>query len=74
LAYVGAIMLSFAIVIGIAIFRPWALLALLAAPLAMPPVRRVLSSARGAGLIPALKETGRLQLVLGLLLAIGLAI
>ncbi|HEY3200796.1 MAG TPA: 1,4-dihydroxy-2-naphthoate polyprenyltransferase [Actinomycetes bacterium] len=74
LAYVGAIMLSFAIVIGIAIFRPWALLALLAAPLAMPPVRRVLSSARGAGLIPVLKETGRLQLVFGLLLAIGLTI
>jgi 1,4-dihydroxy-2-naphthoate octaprenyltransferase len=74
LAYVGAIMLSFAIVIGIAIFRPWALLALLAAPLAMPPVRRVLSSARGAGLIPVLKETGQLQLVFGLLLAIGLTI
>jgi 1,4-dihydroxy-2-naphthoate polyprenyltransferase len=74
LAYVGAIVLSFAIVIGIAIFRPWALLALLAAPLAMPPVRRVLSSAHGAGLIPVLKETGRLQLVFGLLLAIGLAI
>ena len=74
LAYVGAIMLSFAIVIGIAIFRPWALLALLAAPLAMPPVRRVLSSARGAGLIPVLKETGRLQLIFGLLLAIGLTI
>jgi 1,4-dihydroxy-2-naphthoate polyprenyltransferase len=74
LAYVGAIMLSFAIVIGIAIFRPWALLALLAAPLAMPPVRRVLSSARGAGLIPVLKETGWLQLVFGLLLAIGLTI
>jgi 1,4-dihydroxy-2-naphthoate polyprenyltransferase len=74
LAYVGAIVLSFAIVIGIAIFRPWALLALLAAPLALPPVRRVLSSARGAGLIPVLKETGRLQLVFGLLLAIGLAI
>lgn len=74
LAYVGAIMLSFAIVIGIAIFRPWALLALLAAPLAMPPVRRVLSSARGAGLIPVLKETGQLQLVFALLLAIGLTI
>jgi 1,4-dihydroxy-2-naphthoate octaprenyltransferase len=74
LAYVGAITLSFAIVIGIAIFRPWALLALLAAPLAMPPVRRVLSSARGAGLIPVLKETGRLQLIFGLLLAVGLAI
>jgi 1,4-dihydroxy-2-naphthoate polyprenyltransferase len=74
LAYVGAITLSFAIVIGIAIFRPWALLALLAAPLAMPPVRRVLSSARGAGLIPVLKETGRVQLIFGLLLAVGLAI
>jgi 1,4-dihydroxy-2-naphthoate polyprenyltransferase len=74
LAYVGAIMLSFAIVIGIAIFRPWALLALLAAPLAMPPVRRVLSSARGAGLIPVLKETGRVQLIFGLFLAVGLAI
>lgn len=74
LAYIGAIVLSFAIVMGIAIYRPWALLALLAAPLAIAPIRRVLSSARGAGLIPVLKETGRLQLVFGLLLAIGLAI
>jgi 1,4-dihydroxy-2-naphthoate octaprenyltransferase len=40
----------------------------------MPPIRRVLSSARGAGLVPVLKETGRLQLAFGLLLAIGLAI
>jgi 1,4-dihydroxy-2-naphthoate octaprenyltransferase len=74
LAYIGSIVLSFAVVLGIATYRPWALLALLAAPLAMPPIRRVLSSARGAGLVPVLKETGRLQLAFGLLLAIGLAI
>jgi 1,4-dihydroxy-2-naphthoate octaprenyltransferase len=48
--------------------RPWPLLAL---PLAIPPLRRVLR-ADGAALNPALGETARLQMVFALLLAVEL--
>ena len=54
--------------------RPWALLGLLAAPLALPPVRTVLSGGVGRDLIGALQGTGRLTLVTGVLLAVGLAL
>jgi 1,4-dihydroxy-2-naphthoate octaprenyltransferase len=53
---------------------PWALLGLLALPLAVAPVRRVLGGAAGRDLIPVLAGTGRLQLVMGALLALGLAL
>lgn len=52
--------------------RPWALLALLAMPLAVLAVRPVADGALGRDLIPVLAATGRTQLVYGLLLAIGL--
>ncbi len=74
LLYVGTVALCFAAAVGLAVARPWALLALLAAPLAVGPVRIVLSGGQGAGLVPVLKDTGRLQLVFGLLLALGLAL
>jgi 1,4-dihydroxy-2-naphthoate octaprenyltransferase len=74
LLYSVMIVLPFVVVVGLAIPRPWALIALLAAPLALSPIHTVLSSARGAGLVPVLKDTGRLQLVFGLLLAAGLAL
>ncbi len=52
---------------------PWraaaALLPLLAVPLVVPPVRTVLSDAAGRALLPVLAQTGRLQLVFGVLLA-----
>ena len=54
--------------------RPGALLGLLAAALAVGPVRRVLGGEVGRGLVPVLVETGRLQLVYGVLLAAGLAL
>ncbi len=58
--------------IGVA--RPEALLGLLAVPLAVPPVRTVLSGGRGPVLIGALQGTGRLTLATGVLLAVGLAL
>jgi 1,4-dihydroxy-2-naphthoate polyprenyltransferase len=54
--------------------RPPALLGLLAAPLAVPPVRTVLAGAAGPALIPVLGATGRVQLVFGALFALGLAL
>ena len=54
--------------------RPAALLALLALPLAWPPVRAVRGGASGPSLLPVLGRTGRVQLVYGLLFAAGLAL
>jgi 1,4-dihydroxy-2-naphthoate octaprenyltransferase len=52
--------------------RVGAALALAAVPLGRAPVITVLGGARGAALIPALGGTGRVQLVFGTLLALGL--
>jgi len=63
--------------VGIALIgaaRPWALLGLLALPLAVPPVRVVLRGGKGPVLIGALKATGQLTLVTGVLLGAGLAL
>lgn len=63
----------FAVVAAVAFSRPWVLLALLALPAAVVPVRSVRTGASGPGLIPALGATGRLQVTFGVLLTIGLA-
>jgi 1,4-dihydroxy-2-naphthoate octaprenyltransferase len=60
---------------GLASFTsPWALLALLAAPLVIRPMQAVVGRATGRGLIPALAGTGQFQLAWSLLLAVGLAL
>lgn len=53
-------------------FRAWSLLALLAAPLAIVPVRLALSDEGGRALLPMLGATARLQLAVGVLLTVGL--
>ena len=65
---------AFVAAIGIALTSPWSLLALLAAPLAVAPIRQVLGGARGPALIPVLGATGRLEFVYAVLLGIGLAL
>jgi 1,4-dihydroxy-2-naphthoate polyprenyltransferase len=72
--YVALLALTLGSVPILALVRPWALLALLAVPFAVPPLRRLLGGATGAALIPVLADTGRLQLVVGVLLAAGLAL
>ncbi len=74
LFYVGLLAGAFAVVVAIGVVRPQALLALLAAPLAVPPSRVVLSGGRGPALIAALQATGLLTLATGVLLAAGLAL
>jgi 1,4-dihydroxy-2-naphthoate polyprenyltransferase len=70
--YAACVLIPFALVPALAASRPGALLALAALPLAIAPVRRVLAGEEGRGLIPVLGATGRLQLVFGALLAIGI--
>ena len=72
LMYSLCIVTPFACVLLVAISRPWALVALGAAMVAWPPVRRVAGGDAGLALVGALKETGRLQLAFGVLLAIGI--
>jgi 1,4-dihydroxy-2-naphthoate polyprenyltransferase len=70
--YAACVLIPFALLPALAASRPGALLALAALPLAIVPVRRVLAGEEGRGLIPVLGATGRLQLVFGALLAIGI--
>ncbi|MDP9007005.1 MAG: 1,4-dihydroxy-2-naphthoate polyprenyltransferase [Actinomycetota bacterium] len=71
--YVALVAGAFVALPVLALSRPGALLAALSAPLALRPLRVVASEAVGARLLPALAQTGRLQLGYGVLLALGLA-
>ncbi len=74
LLYAGCAIASFVCVPVVAVTRPWAILALPAALWAISPTRRVLRGATGPELIGVLGETGRLQIIFGVLFAVGLAI
>lgn len=56
---------------GLGLASPWVLLALLSAPVAVPPLKLVMG-AKGAELNPALGGTAKLQLVFGVLFSVGL--
>lgn len=72
--YLATVVGAFAAAAAVALARPGALAVALAVPLAVPPVRAVLSGIGGLALIPVLGATGRVQLVAGALLAVGLAV
>jgi len=72
--FAGLFVVAFGVIAAVGIARPWALLGLLAAPLAVPPARVVLSGGRGPALIAALQGTGLLTLATGVLLGAGLAL
>jgi len=74
LLYLGCLLGAFLLVPIIALAQPFALAALAAAPLARGPAKAVASGAAGRQLVPALVATGKLQLVFGALLALGIAI
>jgi 1,4-dihydroxy-2-naphthoate octaprenyltransferase len=71
--YVLCIAGAFASGLVLAARHPWLLLVLGAVPFAVFPLRRVLSGARGADLVPALEQTCVLLLGFGALLTVGLA-
>ena len=70
-AMIGLTYVSVPFVAGLS-DRPLAAASLFTVLLARPPVQRVLEGARGPALIPVLGATGRLQLVFGVVLAVGL--
>ncbi|HET7397274.1 MAG TPA: 1,4-dihydroxy-2-naphthoate polyprenyltransferase [Intrasporangium sp.] len=72
--YVALVSVAF-VATGLASFAsPYALLAVLAAPLLLRPVQAVVGTATGRDLIPALAGTGLFQLVWSALLGLGLAL
>lgn len=72
--YTLCLVLPLLIAPALAPWQPFAASALLAAPLAVAPVKAVRAGATGSALIATLQQTGRFQLVYGLLLAVGLAL
>ena len=70
--YVGSMVGVAGGIVLVGLVRPWAFLALLGLPLAIPPSRLALSEAEGRDLLPMLGATGRLQLVVGALLTLGI--
>jgi 1,4-dihydroxy-2-naphthoate octaprenyltransferase len=74
LTFAGLLVVAFVIVVAVGMTRPWALLGLLGAPLAVRPAHTVLTGGRGPALIGALQGTGLLTLATGVLLATGLAL
>ncbi len=71
--YVGLFGFVALSLVACGLLRPPALLGLAGLALAVAPARTVLDGARGPELIPVLGQTGKTQLVAGLLLAVGLA-
>ncbi|MBO4236688.1 1,4-dihydroxy-2-naphthoate polyprenyltransferase [Pseudonocardia alni] len=71
--YLALVLVPFVVAVGAAFDRPGLLVALLALPSAVRPVRIVLGGAQGPALIPVLKDTGLLLLAWGVAAAVGLA-
>ncbi|MEU0519661.1 1,4-dihydroxy-2-naphthoate polyprenyltransferase [Streptosporangium sp. NPDC006007] len=72
--YTLCLVLPLVIAPAMALWEPFAALAVLAAPLAITPVKAVGRGVTGPALIATLQQTGRFQLVYGLLFTAGLAL
>jgi 1,4-dihydroxy-2-naphthoate octaprenyltransferase len=72
--YAALVVVPLLLAVAVAVRQPWALLALASALLLWPALQVVRARATGLGLIPVLRDTGRAELVFGLLLGLGLAL
>jgi 1,4-dihydroxy-2-naphthoate octaprenyltransferase len=72
--YTGLVVLAGLAALAAVPVQPGAAAALLATPAALAPVRAVRSGAIGPALLPVLRDTGRLELLYGVLLGLGLAL
>jgi 1,4-dihydroxy-2-naphthoate polyprenyltransferase len=74
-SYVALIALSYAVAVVLAVGgRPWCVLAVLSAPLAVAASRPVIRGARGRHLVPVLRTTGLSELTYSVFLALGFAL
>ncbi len=72
--YIAIIAMAFLCLPYLSLLRPWALLAFLALPMTFKPIRAIANGAKGQLLIPVLGATGRLEMIYGSLLVVGLAL
>ncbi|MGH9295508.1 MAG: 1,4-dihydroxy-2-naphthoate polyprenyltransferase, partial [Acidimicrobiales bacterium] len=72
--YVACIVAALGWTAGLGAFRHFAVLGVLGAVLAAGPLRQVLAGASGRSLVRVLSQTGRAQLVFGVLLTVGIAL
>ncbi len=72
--YVALVVVAFAASAGVVPWRNFALLGLVAAPVAARPLWRVCSGASGPALVPVLAMTGAVEAAFGLAFAIGIAL
>ncbi|HEX3004624.1 MAG TPA: 1,4-dihydroxy-2-naphthoate polyprenyltransferase [Angustibacter sp.] len=72
--YAALVVVPLVLAAAMAAGHPWALLALASALLLWPALRVIRAGATGLGLIPVLRDTGRAELVYGVLLGLGLAL
>jgi 1,4-dihydroxy-2-naphthoate octaprenyltransferase len=70
--YVALVAVAFLVAVALVVVTPWTLLPLAAVPLAARPARTVAAGRQGRDLVPALRDTGRLQLAYAVLLAVAL--
>lgn len=72
--YCGLVAVPFVVTIVTAFSVPLALIALLAAALVIPAVKRVTSGSTGMGLIPVLRDTAMAMLLWAVIMAVALAV
>ncbi|GAA0964298.1 1,4-dihydroxy-2-naphthoate polyprenyltransferase [Acrocarpospora macrocephala] len=72
--YIACLLLPYGVILGLIPAAPFTALVLLSGFLAIAPVKAVREGAIGPALIATLQQTGRLQLVFGVLFALGLAL
>ena len=72
--YLGLLAAAAIATLAIVPLRPWVLVALIAAAAAVRPVQIVRSGATGRALVPALIDTGRLELAFGVLFATAVVV
>lgn len=70
--FVACLAVPFVLLGLLALTKPWVLLAVLVIPVAVGPARRVIGGAAGPQLIHVLQDTGQVQLLYGILLAMGI--
>jgi 1,4-dihydroxy-2-naphthoate octaprenyltransferase len=72
--YCVVVSIAFGFLLYLALLRPWVLLGLLGVPMAISPIKTVTKGAKGQELIAVLGATGKVQMVTGLAMAVGLLV
>ena len=72
--YLALLVAAAAATLAVGCVQPWAFVAFVAAAIAIRPVRAIRSGATGTALVLVLVDTGRLELLFGILFAVSLSV